>query len=53
MTEKKKAERRALMNEFHCSELEAAKRVAQNLDRLRGLTENNRSLPRYDDTEVP
>lgn len=40
MTEKEeKAERRALMNEFHCSELEAAKRVAQNLDRLRGLTE--------------
>ncbi|HCM9621422.1 TPA: conjugative transfer ATPase [Enterobacter cloacae subsp. cloacae] len=40
MTEKEeKAERRALMNEFHCSELEAAKRVALNLDRLRGLTE--------------
>ncbi|WP_034949217.1 conjugative transfer ATPase [Erwinia oleae] len=39
MTEKEeKAERRALMLEFGCSELEAARRVAQKLDRLRGLT---------------
>ncbi|MEL5658442.1 conjugative transfer ATPase [Serratia ureilytica] len=38
MTEKEeKAERRALMQEFGCSELEAARRVAQKLDRLRGL----------------
>ncbi len=38
MTEKtEKAERRASMQEFGCSELEAARRVAQKLDRLRGL----------------
>jgi len=38
MTEKEeKAERRALMEEFGCSELEAAFRVAEKLDRLRGL----------------
>ncbi|MGL9737126.1 conjugative transfer ATPase [Serratia sp. (in: enterobacteria)] len=41
MTEKEeKAERRALMQEFGCSELEAARRVAQKLDRLRGLAAN-------------
>lgn len=41
MTEKEeKAERRALMQEFGCSELEAARKVAQKLDRLRGLAEN-------------
>ncbi|PNU40415.1 conjugative transfer ATPase [Serratia marcescens] len=41
MTEKEeKAERRALMQEFACSELEAARKVAQKLDRLRGLTTN-------------
>ncbi|EOS94188.1 conjugative transfer ATPase [Erwinia tracheiphila] len=41
MTEKEeKAERRALMQEFGCSELEAARKVAQKLDRLRGLTAN-------------
>ncbi|HEI8955498.1 TPA: conjugative transfer ATPase [Serratia liquefaciens] len=41
MTEKEeKAERRALMQEFGCSELEAARKVAQKLDRLRGLTTN-------------
>lgn len=39
MTEKEeKAERRALMREYQCSELEAAIRVARKLDRLRGLT---------------
>lgn len=38
MTEKEeKAERRALMQEFGCSELESARKVAQKLDRLRGL----------------
>ncbi|MBN5215166.1 conjugative transfer ATPase [Serratia ureilytica] len=41
MTEKEeKAERRALMQEFGCSELEAARKVAQKLDRLRGLMAN-------------
>ncbi len=41
MTEKEeKAERRALMHEFCCSELEAARKVAQKLDRLRGLAAN-------------
>lgn len=41
MTEKEeKAERRALMQEFGCSELEAVRRVAQKLDRLRGLAAN-------------
>ncbi|MBV6695163.1 conjugative transfer ATPase [Serratia quinivorans] len=41
MTEKEeKAERRALMQEFGCSELEAARKVAQKLDRLRGLVVN-------------
>ncbi|WP_447870095.1 conjugative transfer ATPase [Serratia fonticola] len=41
MTEKEeKAERRALMDEFGCSELEAARKVAQELDRLRGLAAN-------------
>ena len=41
MTEKEeKAERRALMQEFGCSELEAARKVAQKLDRLRGLVPN-------------
>ncbi|CAI1818472.1 Type IV secretory pathway, VirB4 components [Serratia proteamaculans] len=41
MTEKEeKAERRALMQEFGCSELEAAHKVAQKLDRLRGLAAN-------------
>ncbi len=41
MTEKEeKAERRALMQEFGCSELEAARRGAQKLDRLRGLAAN-------------
>ncbi|ETX44514.1 Type IV secretory pathway, VirB4 components [Serratia marcescens] len=41
MTEKEeKAERRALMQEFGCSELEAARKVAQKLDRLRGLVAN-------------
>ncbi|MGP0838075.1 hypothetical protein, partial [Serratia sp. CY85251] len=39
MTEKpEKAERRALMEEYGCSELEAARKVAQKLDRVRGLT---------------
>lgn len=42
MTENhEKAERRALMDKHRCSELEAAIRVAQNLDRLRGLTVND------------
>lgn len=42
MTEKEeKAERRVLMREHHCSELEAAKRIARKLDRLRGLTVEN------------
>lgn len=46
MTEKEeKAERRALMQEFGCSELEAARRVAQKLDRLRGLATNGEALP--------
>lgn len=41
MTEKEeKAERRVLMQEFGCSELEAARKVAQKLDRLRGLAAN-------------
>lgn len=41
MTEKEeKAERRALMQELGCSELEAARKVAQKLDRLRGLAAN-------------
>ncbi|WP_337048173.1 conjugative transfer ATPase [Serratia liquefaciens] len=41
MTEKEeKAERRALMQEFGCSELDAARKVAQKLDRLRGLAAN-------------
>ncbi|MGL5387332.1 MAG: conjugative transfer ATPase [Enterobacterales bacterium] len=41
MTEKEeKSERRALMQEFGCSELEAARKVAQKLDRLRGLAAN-------------
>ncbi|EKP2118858.1 conjugative transfer ATPase [Salmonella enterica] len=40
MTEKEeKAERRALMREYHCSELDAAKLIARKLDRLRGLTD--------------
>ncbi|WP_336843763.1 conjugative transfer ATPase [Serratia nevei] len=39
MTEKEeKAERRALMQEFGCSELEAARKIARKLDFLRGLT---------------
>ncbi|MFE8664835.1 conjugative transfer ATPase [Serratia nevei] len=39
MTEKEeKAERRALMQEFGCSELEAACKIARKLDFLRGLT---------------
>ncbi|MEG3127010.1 conjugative transfer ATPase [Pantoea cypripedii] len=39
MTEKEeKAERRGLMKEFRCSELEAAKRIAKRLDGLRGLS---------------
>lgn len=38
MTEKEeKAERRALMNEYHCSELEAAFHVARKLDKARGI----------------
>ncbi|VFS28063.1 conjugative transfer ATPase, PFL_4706 family [Serratia liquefaciens] len=42
MTEKEeKAERRALMQEFGCTELEAAFRVARKLDRLRGLVAND------------
>ncbi|MDM2974051.1 conjugative transfer ATPase [Citrobacter sp. CK198] len=42
MTEKEeKAERRALMQEFGCSELEAAFKVAYKLDRLRGLVASN------------
>ncbi|QHA87981.1 conjugative transfer ATPase [Serratia rhizosphaerae] len=41
MTEKEeKAERRALMQEFGCTELEAAFKVARKLDRLRGLVAN-------------
>lgn len=40
MTEKEeKVERRRLMNEFHCSELEAAMRVAKALDEARGLVD--------------
>ncbi|MBJ4787246.1 conjugative transfer ATPase, partial [Salmonella enterica subsp. enterica serovar Stanley] len=40
MTEKEeKAERRALMREHHCSELDAAKLIARKLDLLRGLTD--------------
>ncbi|RAT12197.1 conjugative transfer ATPase [Lonsdalea quercina] len=39
MTEKpEKAERRQLMNEYHCSELEAAFHVARRLDEHRGLS---------------
>ena len=39
MTEKEeKAERRMLMKEHQCSELEAAFHVARKLDRLRGLS---------------
>ncbi|CAI1826724.1 Type IV secretory pathway, VirB4 components [Serratia marcescens] len=42
MTEKEeKAERRALMQEFGCTELEAAFKVARKLDRLRGLVAND------------
>nr|WP_159465755.1 conjugative transfer ATPase [Scandinavium goeteborgense] len=38
-TEKhEKAERRAIMGEYHCSELDAAMRVAQRMDEDRGLT---------------
>ncbi|QQG29325.1 hypothetical protein JFY74_04470 [Pectobacterium carotovorum] len=43
MTEKEeKVERRRLMNEFHCSELEAAMRVATALDKARGLVEQEK-----------
>ncbi|MFP1900484.1 conjugative transfer ATPase [Lonsdalea quercina] len=39
MTEKtEKAERRQIMNEYHCSELEAAFHVARRLDEHRGLS---------------
>lgn len=39
MTEKEeKAERRQLMTEYNCSELEAAFHVARKLDRARGIT---------------
>ena len=42
MTEKEeKAERRALMQAFGCTELEAAFKVASKLDRLRGLVAND------------
>ncbi|MFS4715139.1 hypothetical protein ACL65Z_27735, partial [Klebsiella pneumoniae] len=38
MTEKEeKAQRRALMNEYGISELGAAKRVARQMDELRGI----------------
>ena len=38
MTEKEeKAERRAIMNEFKCTELEAVYHVARRLDESRGL----------------
>lgn len=38
MTEKEeKAERRAIMNELNCSELEAAFHVARRLDEKRGI----------------
>ncbi len=38
MTEKEeKAERRSIMNELHCSELEAAFHVARRLDESRGI----------------
>jgi conjugative transfer ATPase len=38
MTEKhEKAERRRIMDEYHCSELDAAMRVAQKMDESRGL----------------
>lgn len=40
MTEKEeKVERRRLMNEYHCTELEAAMRVAKALDEARGLVD--------------
>lgn len=46
MTEKEeKAERKALMQMHHCSELEAAKLMAKNLDRKRGLVEPASSHP--------
>ncbi|HCB0653531.1 TPA: conjugative transfer ATPase [Klebsiella pneumoniae] len=42
MTEKEeKAERRNLMREHNCSELDAAVLIAQKLDRLRGLNDHN------------
>lgn len=45
MTEKpEKAERRALMEAYGCSELEAARKVAQKLDRLRGLTASGEAV---------
>lgn len=54
MTEKEeKAERRALMREHHCSELDAAKLIARKLDRLRGLTDaHDGRAQQHDDAEV-
>ena len=54
MTEKEvKAERRALMREHHCSELDAAKQIARKLDRLRGLTDaHDEEILHHDDVEV-
>lgn len=44
MTEKEeKADRRRLMNEHHCSELDAAFLVAAELDRKRGLTQERQA----------
>ncbi len=44
MTEKEeKAERRQLMNEHHCSELEAAFYVARKLDKARGIMTETRA----------
>jgi len=45
MTEKEeKAERRALMNEYHCTELEAAFHVARKLDKARGIVTETRAV---------
>ncbi|WP_127958560.1 conjugative transfer ATPase [Serratia microhaemolytica] len=46
MTEKEeKAARRALMQQYQCSELDAAKRIAHQLDIKRGLLDSNAPQP--------
>lgn len=46
MTEKhEKAERRRIMEEYHCSELEAAMRVAHKMDQERGLAGPSPAVP--------